>query len=198
MVKPGPLSPADASYLNGRLSALDSLERRVEGMLGQKAELIPAAITSGTTGQHGWHEEVWTAEGTRVTMIGGRSGTNTLDIARMPDGSTLSATPTSPVHVWLRETGLSVSTGKNHEIISLAGQVGFARFSLATALATSQTSVTSCTVDGSWGSPAAGTRITVHNLPASVNFIFSGASGNKGLAVYDPSTNKWWIVQLQC
>lgn len=231
MIRPGPLSAADASFLNEKMRELEYLLRREESRLGQQAEIFPAAITSNTTlswttnttfttvltgttvttlttvtsltaMQHGWYEEAFTDIGTRVTMIGGRTGSNLVDVARMPDGSALAATPTSPVHVWMRRTGLGVTSGVNHEVVSMAGsdQLGFARFSLSSTITTTLTSVTSCTVDGSWG-PAAvtiGSKITVWNLPASSNFIFQGAGGNKGLATYDATTGKWWIVQLQC
>jgi hypothetical protein len=78
------------------------------------------------------------------------------------------------------------------------GQAGFVRFTLPGALATTDASKASCTVDGYWGGGDPGTTITVYNLPASANYIFSGASGNKGLASYDVANDKYWIIQMQC
>jgi len=74
----------------------------------------------------------------------------------------------------------------------------FARFTLPSALATTDASKAACTVDGYWGGGDPGATITVYNLPASANYIFSGASGNKGLASWDNVNSKWWIVQMQC
>jgi len=219
MIRPGPLSPQDANYLNDQLREFDVLKRRVESMLGQAPELIPAAITSATTVSwttqttnstgtttttrlavnHGWFEEGHSAEGTRVTLIGGRTGTNLVDVARMPDGSALGATPTSPVHVWLRKTGLAASVGMVHEIIGVAGDSGgLLRFSLATTINTTTTSATSCTVDSLFWGNNPGSFVTLHNLPASVNFMFSGVSGKKGVAAYDRNATKWYIIQLEC
>jgi hypothetical protein len=75
---------------------------------------------------------------------------------------------------------------------------GFARFTLPSALATTDASKASCTVDGYWGGPDPGATITAYNLPASTNYIFSGASGHKGLASYDRANAKWWIIQMEC
>jgi len=124
MIRPGPLSPADAAYLNEQLGEFARLRNQVQSLLGQAPEIFPAAITSGTTGQHGWYEEAFGAGGARTTMIGGRTGTPAVDVARMPDGSTLGATPTSPVKVWLRRIGLAAATGMNHEVIGGGGTSG--------------------------------------------------------------------------
>lgn len=140
MVKPGPLSPNDAAYINDQLRELEVLKRRVEGLLGQAPELIPAAVTSQTTVswttvvtgtttttysvvQHGWYEEGHNVQGTRVTLIGGRTGTNLADPARTPSGSAITPapTPTSPVRVWIRKVGLAGSHGMIHEVVSVAG-----------------------------------------------------------------------------
>jgi hypothetical protein len=53
-------------------------------------------------------------------------------------------------------------------------------------------------VAASWDGPSPGSTVTVYNLPASTNYVFSGASGNKGLATYDDTGDKYWIVQMEC
>jgi hypothetical protein len=72
------------------------------------------------------------------------------------------------------------------------------RFTLPGALATTDSSKASCTVDGYWDGPNPGSTVTVYNLPASSNYLFSGASGHKGLATYDNLNAKYWIVQMEC
>lgn len=141
MVKQGPLSAADAAYINDQLRQLDVLKRQVQGMLGQAPELIPAAITSmttvswstqttnstGTTStthtavQHAWYEQTNSAQGARVTLIGGRTGTNLIDPARMPNGATLASTITSAVPVWIRKAAIAQSHGMIHEIVGIVG-----------------------------------------------------------------------------
>ena len=74
----------------------------------------------------------------------------------------------------------------------------FVRFTLPSSIATTDASKSGCTVDGYWGGPAPSGTITVYNLPASSNYIFSGASGHKGLAAYDDVNAKYWIVQMEC
>lgn len=222
MVRPGPLSPADAAYLNDQLRELEVLKRRVESLLGQAPELIPAAVTSATTiswttvisgttqttysvVQHGWYEQGHDVQGTRVTLIGGRSGTNLVDPARTPSGSIITPTPTpsSPVHVWLRKTGLAATHGMIHEVLGMAGSGGAARFvtfGLASTITTTITSVTSCTVYLYWGGDNPGANVTVHNVAASATttFIFFGNLGNRGIATWDEVNSKWHIIQMQC
>jgi hypothetical protein len=92
------------------------------------------------------------------------------------------------------------ATGPQWAVVILggvAGGAGFARFTLAATLATTDASQAGCTVDESWGGQAAAT-ITVYNLPASTGYIFYGAAGHKGLATFDAPAGKWWIVQLEC
>lgn len=84
------------------------------------------------------------------------------------------------------------------QAVSFGGATRFALFSLPSALATTDASKTGCTVNDYWGGADPGATITVYNLPASSNYVFSGASGNRGLATYDERHGKWWIVQLQC
>lgn len=78
------------------------------------------------------------------------------------------------------------------------GGARFAFFTLPGALANTDASKASCTVGTYFGGPSPGSTITVWNPPASSNYIFSGASGNKGIAVYDSDSAKWWIVQMEC
>lgn len=74
----------------------------------------------------------------------------------------------------------------------------FVRFALPSALATTDASKAACTVDDYWGGTSPGATVTVYNLPASTDYMFSGLTGNKGVAVYDEIDSKWWIIQLQC
>lgn len=111
----------------------------------------------------------------------------------------LTSGTTGPARILWKEAG----TGTKWAVVNLLGATprpayGWARFTLPSALATTDASKASCTVDDYWGGSSPGATITVYNLPASSNYIFSGASGNKGLATYDDLDNKWWIVQLQC
>lgn len=71
-------------------------------------------------------------------------------------------------------------------------------FTLPSALLNTQSSKASCTVNDHWGGVSPGATVTVFNPAASSNNIFSGASGAKGLAVYDDIDDKYWLVQLQC
>lgn len=79
-----------------------------------------------------------------------------------------------------------------------SGGAKFVRFTLPSALAKTDASKAACTVDDYWGGATPGATITAYNLPASANYIFSGASGNKGLAAFDERNNKYWIIQLEC
>jgi len=74
----------------------------------------------------------------------------------------------------------------------------FVMFTLPSALVVTDASKASCTVGGYWDGPSPGSTITVYNIPASTNYIFFGASGNTGLASYDPTNDKYWIIQVEC
>lgn len=74
----------------------------------------------------------------------------------------------------------------------------YIRFALPSALAATDASKAACTVDDFWGGTSPGATVTVYNLPASSDYMFSGLTGAKGLAVYDEIDNKYLIVQLEC
>ena len=74
----------------------------------------------------------------------------------------------------------------------------YALFTLPSALAKTDASKAACTVDYFFGGKDPGPTITVYNLPASANYIFAAASGHKGLAVFDTTGSKFWIIQLEC
>jgi hypothetical protein len=75
---------------------------------------------------------------------------------------------------------------------------GWIFFSLAAALAATDASQAGCTVNYYFNGPNPGATVTVYNVAASSNFIFSGAAGKHGIAAWDASANKYWIVQLEC
>lgn len=72
------------------------------------------------------------------------------------------------------------------------------KFTLASALTTGTASVANCTVNSYWGGFDPGATVTVYNLEASANYIFSGATGHKGIATYDDVTDHYVIVNLEC
>jgi len=74
----------------------------------------------------------------------------------------------------------------------------FIRFALPSALADTDASKASCTVDDYWDGANPGATVTVYNPNASSNYIFSGDSGAKGIAVYDDDDDKYWIIQMEC
>lgn len=79
-----------------------------------------------------------------------------------------------------------------------AGKAAWIYFTLPIALTTSQSSKASCTVNDFWGGTDPGETVTVLNMPASSNYAFSGASGNKGIACYDDIEDSYKIVNLEC
>jgi hypothetical protein len=82
---------------------------------------------------------------------------------------------------------------------AIATKAAFINFTLPSALATTDASKASCTVNFVWGAGAdPGSTVTVYNQPASSNYMFSGASGNRGVASYDPANDKYFILQMQC
>lgn len=92
-------------------------------------------------------------------------------------------------------------TGDKWAVVLLTGvarKARFIRFTLPSALAKTDASKASCTVDGYWDGSNPGATVTVYNLPASTNYIFSGASGKKGLAVYDETSDHYVITQMEC
>jgi hypothetical protein len=89
-------------------------------------------------------------------------------------------------------------TGGFGSVIARKPSARYIFFTLPAALATTDASKSSCTVNGYWDGPNPGSSVTIYNLPASTNYIFSGASGHKGVAVYDEINSKYWIIQMEC
>lgn len=71
-------------------------------------------------------------------------------------------------------------------------------FTLAATLSTSDASKSSTTVSDFWQGYDPGGTVTIYNQPASSGYIFSGASGAKGLACLDDIDDKYRIVQMEC
>lgn len=71
-------------------------------------------------------------------------------------------------------------------------------FTLVGTLTTSSASQSSVTVSDYWQGSDPGSTVTLYNVPASSNYIFSGSSGAKGLACYDDIEQKYKIVQIEC
>ena len=97
----------------------------------------------------------------------------------------------------------SAGTGVKWCVVLLGGQgdstlAAFIRFALPSALATTDASKAACTVDDFWGGTTPGATVTVYNLPASTDYMFSSFLGAKGVAVYDEIDSKYWIIQLEC
>lgn len=87
---------------------------------------------------------------------------------------------------------------KDAVVHSAVKKAAWVRFRLVNTLTVTDVSQSVCVVDDFWGGRNPGTTVTVYNLPASVNHVFSGATGAKGLATYDDIDDKYWIVQMQC
>ena len=74
-------------------------------------------------------------------------------------------------------------------------------FKLAATLTTSDASKTG-TIDAQYGPGIANTNtgsgaITVYNMKASSNYVFSGASNDYGMAVWHDANN-YYIIQMEC
>lgn len=112
------------------------------------------------------------------------------------DPAKLKTGPAGPARIVWKETG----TGTKWGVVMLTGAAppGKIRFTLPSALATTDASKASCTVDSviTGGSP--GSTVTVYNMPASSDYVFSGASGNKGKAEWDEANQRFEIYQLEC
>ena len=95
---------------------------------------------------------------------------------------------------------LTTTAGHYFQLTALGagGIAKFIRFALPGALATTDASKAGCTVDDFWSGTDPGATVTVYNLPASTDYMFSGASGAKGVATYDDIGAKYWILQLEC
>lgn len=85
-----------------------------------------------------------------------------------------------------------------YKCVKVEQQALWIRFSLASTLTTSTASVSSCSVVDFWQGKDPGSTVTVYNEPASSNYIFSGTSGNMGLACYDEIEDKYKIVNMEC
>ena len=87
--------------------------------------------------------------------------------------------------------------GRFHVTNLIGDRIAICQFTLNAALAvtdaTVQATVTTCSKPS-----LEGTTITLQNHAASTNEIFSGASGSKGSAYFDPDDNEWTIIQLEC
>lgn len=196
-ISPGFLTPSAAEYIKRAAIQTEQNRQKAAELIrnGDTAD-FPAVITSGAAGYHAWTEQAFGADGLRYTKPGGRTGTAAVNPAVLPDRSTISS---DTVEVWLRRTLWNATYGIIYEVVSNPkGKAEFIRFALPGTLATTDASKASCTVDDFWGGTTPGATVTVYNLPASSNYMFSGLAGNKGLAVYDEIDNKYWIVQLQC
>lgn len=73
----------------------------------------------------------------------------------------------------------------------------FCRFSLSSALADTEASksatISECNVPG-----YAGETITVYNMTASSNYVFSGDASDQGLAQWNAFAEQWQIYQMEC
>lgn len=75
----------------------------------------------------------------------------------------------------------------------------FIEFTVTTsALATTDASKASQSVTNYWGGYNPGSTVTIYNKPASSNYLFSGAVGHKGYAVWDDRNSKYMILQMEC
>ena len=115
------------------------------------------------------------------------------------DSTRLSSATSGPARIVAKE-----SSGTTRRAIVLLGdgrgnpKAQWIYFTLPGALATTDASKASCTVNDFWQGSDPGSTVTVYNAPASTNYIFSGASGNKGMACYDDIEDKYRIVQMEC
>ena len=75
---------------------------------------------------------------------------------------------------------------------------GMIRFALTSDLSVMDVSKSGCTVDDYWGIADPGATVTVYNPNASVDHMFSGENGAKGIAAWDNVDSKWWIIQMEC
>lgn len=154
------------------------------------------------TGYYAWTEQMFDANGAFMDLPGGRVGTvNGLA------GATATILPalemngqTPPSFPWYTraERAIESATVGVYYQYALGGSTLFAFFTLPSTLATTDASKASCTVNSYWGGASPGSTITVYNMVASSNYVFSGASGHKGLAVYDSTNAKFWIIQMEC
>jgi hypothetical protein len=196
-ISPGFITPGTAQKLTRQLAETERSRASREDEVHTIEGDFPAVITSGSGGYHAWTEQAFN-NGARYTKPGGRTGTTSVNPACLPDRSTIGAGKL-PAEVWLRRTRWDATYGIIYEIIGGSGSSSrFIRFALPSSLATTDASKASCTVDDYWGGPSPGSTVTIYNLPASTDYMFSGATNAKGVAVYDEIDSKWWIIQLEC
>ena len=74
----------------------------------------------------------------------------------------------------------------------------FIRFSITTTALVTTSATATITKDAFYQGYDPGTITTIDNHPASTNYIFEGAIGAKGMAIYTGLTNKYMIIQLEC
>jgi hypothetical protein len=87
------------------------------------------------------------------------------------------------------------------EILTLEQKARWIRFSLAQDMGY-QGSAAQATVLGYWDgenpAPQQGQQVTVRNIAVTGQYLFSGLTGNVGIASYDVGIDQYWIVQLEC
>jgi hypothetical protein len=82
--------------------------------------------------------------------------------------------------------------------IDRPGKARWIAFTVGTGgLATTQASK-SVAIDAFWDGSDPGSPLTVYNMEASAQYVFSGGSTHKGYACYDPESDIYRIVQMEC
>jgi hypothetical protein len=80
-----------------------------------------------------------------------------------------------------------------------SAKAAYINFTLPSALAATDASKATCTVNSYWGGGAnPGSSVTVYNQAASSNYIFAAGSGKHGVASYDPAADKYRIINMEC
>lgn len=197
-VTPGFVSGSSAQGLN-EMAAQSALVRAdMERMKVTRTGDFPAKLTAydAVTGFYSWTRQTFDSSMARYDYPEAFGGTATYSPARTMNGEVIDVT--TAVQVWLRPVGTSATLGTVYEVVAGVRVGGFVRFTLPSALLTTEESKALCTVDDYWGGGDPGATVTVYNLPASTNYMFSGSSGNKGLATWDDLGAKWFIIQLEC
>lgn len=179
--------------LNGR--RLDSPGRLPSGPVPSVAPIVQAIeVTSSTADAYGYPARIQLYDGTnwtdtyaecRAVQIGSTIAGAVLATGFYPPGRLMSIQ--GGFHVY----GVHPGSG-------IGAKAKWIYFTLPSALAVTDASKASCTVTLFCQGSDPGATVTVWNMPASTNYIFSGASGNKGAAFYDDINDKYRIIQLEC